>query len=1043
MGVVPRSALRLALILLTAAATAAVLARAIWMRLSSELHVRTDIVGYPTFENFNIERYFQRYWLVVAFVPLVTLGLFLVLDRIVPGSRPNRSQRPRADTQHSAMPTNRSWGIVGRVGLVGAILAAEIAIVIRQEPDWIWTIGLPAMTLYGVVIASAGRWIDALPGKDAWERSAAANALAAPFMIVGLLAVAARTSVVGPDRAWSFDWLPGWLALVLALIALGWIAAQMYRRVPPTVIDRSVALAISGPLAIFLSVSWLPGALGHMDMFHEGESLAAAELVRDGAFPWRDLIFIHGLLVDVLTPLIGMTVFDDSRWGVRAGGAVLLIPFYWIVIYAFCAYLFRSNWLFLLTSQIAVFASVAGIEASKFDFLFGAELRFLLLPLVLITLIALLRRATAARAALFAGTTLIQAILSPEAAIAGVIFFLAVVAYEAVGSQRRLPLRQRFRRTGMTIVFGLAQLAVWCAFLAWHGALDEFFNVYLTFSSSHELTGGLPLQPTGTNAYWLAMYVPPAAALVMLGLIAALAIRRQRVSAADWGLAAMALFVLVYFHKFVTRPDAAHAFQVAAVGLPLVLYVVFRLVEGIDNLLARIEIPKLNFRIPRAATIAALVLVAAINAAVIGRTLESQPTRLHATTHGAPELRAVGFAAPGAVDLTLVRDLGELARFYLKPGDTVFDFSNAPALFHYILELKPGTRYYHVSMAIRRKTQLDLIEELEHSRPKLVFYTGSVGLPSWDGVSNSIRHYDVSEWILRRYRPVAASHGFLVMVPKSSPSPPLTGLRPRLVEPPTTDFLHSLSPPCNWGYAPTFLTPEPESDRTALTLRPENVEALTVRGWAVDPYARKPARLALVALGERIVGWATPQFSRPDIEQSLGSETFKQSGFQVEVPWNRLARPNGDRDLSSLRVYGLLQDGRALELGYGAFAGLHPSSPLPAELTLGGWRIPVASEAPQGAVDDSAAGVVSVRVPSLASYGWLEIESARPLAANDFVVNAEDRPRDPVTFSTLGRGERRVRVRVGACSQWYGYRGKRLLIRSRVDPNITSIRLYR
>ena len=68
-------------------------------------------------------------------------------------------------------------------------------------------------------------------------------------------------------------------------------------------------------------------------------------------------------------------------------------------------------------------------------------------------------------------------------------------------------------------------------------------------------------------------------------------------------------------------------------------------------------------------------------------------------------------------------------------------------------------------MAIRRKTQRDLIEELEEKKPKLVFYTGPVGLPSWDGVSNSVRHYDVSEWILHRYRPVAASHGYTVMVP--------------------------------------------------------------------------------------------------------------------------------------------------------------------------------------------------------------------------------------------------------------------------------------
>jgi hypothetical protein len=1038
MSAIPKSAFRLALILFTAVATAAVLARAMWSRLSSELHVRTDIVGYPTLANFNIERYYQRYWLVVAFAPLVTLGLFLVLDRVLPG-RPLRRPRTRTTASEREGPTpNRGWAIVGRIALVGAILALEIAILLKRGPDWIWVVGLPTIALYGALIALLGRWIRRLPGADGWERSAAANALAAPLLIVGLVGAAAGTKIVGPDREWSFSWLPAWLGIGVALAALGWIAAQLHRGVAPPVVDGRVTLAISAPVALFLGISALPGPLGPMDMFHDGEALAAAELVRDGAFPWRDVIFIHGLLQDVLSPLVGMTIFEDSRWGAAAGATVLVVPLYWIAVYAFCAYVFRDNWLFLLASQLVLFASVVGIGVTEFEFLFGTYTRFLGLPLVLIGLIALLRRGTPARAAAFSAITLVQTILAPEAAIAGVIFFLAVVAYEAIGFQRGLPFRQNFPRTGLIIAFGSAQLAVWFAFLAWHGALIDFLNVYLTFASNHELTGAFPLFRTGTD-YSLAMYVPPAAALVQLGLVAARFIRRQGVSPEDWALAAMALFVLAYYHKFLARADG-HVFQVAAVSLPLVLYVVFRLVETLDDFLTRIELPT-DLHIRRRATIAALVLLAAVDASSTGRTLELLPTRLEAATHGAPELKAVGFATPGAVDRTLVRDVREIARFYLKPGDTVFDFSNTPALFHYILDLPPATRYYHVSMAIRRETQLDLIEELEQNEPKLVFFTGpQIGLPGWDGISNQIRHYEVSEWILDRYRPVATSHEFLVMVPKSIPSPPFTDLRRRLVEPPSTDLLHSRTPPCNWGYVPNFFTPGPRSQSTPLTIEPAK-DSFTVRGWAVDVKAGKPARLVFVALGNRIVAWARPQISRPDVQQSVG-QPFGMSGYEFKFPMSRIASSSGEADLSNMRVYGLLEDGRALELAYGPFAGWRPNTPPPAKLTLGGWRIPVATEAAQGAVDESTASVVSVRVPSFAPYGWLEIESSRSLAANDFIVSSEDRPTDAITFSTLGRGERRIRVRAGACSQWFGYRGKRLLIRSRVDPHITAVRLY-
>jgi hypothetical protein len=1039
LGIAAKRLLRPALILLTAFGTALVLARVAWSRLATELSARTDIVGYPTLANFNVERYFQRYWLVVTFVPLVTLGLFLLLDRFLPG----RSRRPArtsgAQAKHINPPPRSRWAIAGRVALVGALFGLELAVVIRREPDWIWTTGLPAMFGYCAAIAALGR-LNSLPGEDAWERSAAANALAAPVLIVGLYGASEGTKVVGPGREWSYQWLPVWLPVALAVAALAWIAVQLRRGVPPPVTDRRAVLAIAGPVAIFLSTSVLQGALGPMDLFHDGEPLAAAELVRDGAFPWRDLLFIHGLLVDVLTPLVGMTLFEDSRWGISAGGSVVLAPLYWVAIYAFCAYVFGRNWMFLLASQLVVFAAVAGVGPSELDFLFGPELRFLLLPPVLIGLIALLRRATPARAAFFAGITLLQTILSPEAAIAGVVFFLAVVSYEALGLQRGVPLRQTFRRTGLAVAFGGVFLAAWCAFLAWHGALSDFFSVYLTFASNHELTGGIPVQPTGAG-FWLALYVPPAAALLMLGLVATLVIRRRKVSPEDWGLAAMALFVLAYHHKALVRPDEAHVFQVAGASLPLVFYVVFRFVEAADQVLSRLELPERDVRIPRRATIAALLLVALLNAALIARTLEAVPNRLEATTDGPPELSGVGFAAGDAVDKTMVRDLGEVARFYLEPGDTVFDFTNSPALFHYLLDLRPATRYYHVSLAIRRKTQLDLIEELERSKPKLVFFTGPKGgLPTWDGVSNPIRHYEVSEWILRRYRPVGVSHGFVVMVPKSLAAPQLTALRDRLTRRPRTSRLYYRSPPCDWGYAPNFLTPGPKTKAVPLTIEPPP-GPFVVRGWAADLAARKPARLILVADGERVVGTAVPTFVRPDVQRSLGDKAFRRSGYEVSVPWTRLAGPRGP-DLANLRVYGLLADGRALELPYGAFAGWQPTAPRPPELTQGDRRIPVAEEGAPGAVDDSSAGVVSVRVPSFSRYGWLEIESARPLAADAFRVTAEEHPGDALTFGTLDRGERRVRVRAGACSQWYGYRGKRLLIRSQVDSGITAVRLY-
>ena len=50
----------------------------------------------------------------------------------------------------------------------------------------------------------------------------------------------------------------------------------------------------------------------------------------------------------------------------------------------------------------------------------------------------------------------------------------------------------------------------------------------------------------------------------------------------------------------------------------------------------------------------------------------------------------------------MIRDLARTLEGLLEPEDTVFDFSNAPGVVHYLLGLPPSTRYYHVSFAIRR-----------------------------------------------------------------------------------------------------------------------------------------------------------------------------------------------------------------------------------------------------------------------------------------------------------------------------------------------------
>ncbi len=95
-------------------------------------------------------------------------------------------------------------------------------------------------------------------------------------------------------------------------------------------------------------------------------------------------MFIHGLLHDVLTPLIGFAVFEDTRWGGVAGSLMIVFPAYWLGQYFLSVYLFGRNVLFLLGTQLAV---VLGLIRD-------VHIRFALMPFALLLLAAVLRKPT-------------------------------------------------------------------------------------------------------------------------------------------------------------------------------------------------------------------------------------------------------------------------------------------------------------------------------------------------------------------------------------------------------------------------------------------------------------------------------------------------------------------------------------------------------------------------------------------------------------------------------------------------------------------------
>jgi hypothetical protein len=187
-----------------------------------------------------------------------------------------------------------------------------------------------------------------------------------------------------------------------------------------------------------------------------------------------------------------------------------------------------------------------------------------------------------------------------------------------------------------------------------------------------------------------------------------------------------------------------------------------------------------------------------------------------------PSIPAIGYATPQAIDPLLVSDLNTFLHAYMKSGDRIFDFTNEPGLLFYLLDFRPSTAYYTVTVALREVVQQDLVDQLRDDRPLfVVFAQGEVGLPGWDDVPNMVRHYDVSQYLLANYRPFIDVHGQVIYVDKRANVPDPGSLQLRLSTPLIGTDLPFRGLNCDWGYSPNFLSvtpPAPPPGQQAITV---------------------------------------------------------------------------------------------------------------------------------------------------------------------------------------------------------------------------------
>jgi hypothetical protein len=1038
-----------------AVALAALATAAVIVITSSPEPPTTDVVGSQIFSDFNAENYLRAYYAVIGLFPIAALLTFLWLTRIgariglpVPPSRgrlrpgyaPALDASPLdAQPPVETIPRALQWATsAGRTAFVGAVLGLEVGIV--SEHVWAGIVaGAAVYALTAVLVAAASsRWRGDPGGMEA--QLATLNSIAAPLTLVGLVAVSSHTAVtvLSNGTVHHYPWFPLWLGLPVAA-ALATVIAVSVRRAGSATrllgIERRALLLLVTPVGLFLLLSSLPGDLGPIEMFESGQPLMGARLVGDGWFPWRDVILVHGLFQDAAVPLIGYAMFENNYWGWEAARSVLINPLFYLSLYFLFVYLFGRSWPFLVLTGLLILGTT---------WVSPINTRFILWPLILLILAVVLSRPAPLKCIGLALTIEAQALVTPEAAplLPGVA--LIVFLYEWYWRKPGSDLAAAFRRTIWFTASAIALASAVAGYLAAAGALDDYVYITASLVSGHAASGGIPPTPVGETdpRFAIEAFAPPAAFLICFAYVAVRLRLRRSFLTEDWVMGAAAIFAIPYYLKFLSYMDSPHLSEVFGIALPLVLFIVFRLVDSAElwirsrwrgNPILRTSTHPIG--------LAMVLVIAVLGATRVKDHVANAETNYRPNVPAPPSSRPVGYSS-APFDSVMYRDLKRVVDAYLDPNDRLFDFTNAPTYYYYLMDRDPSTRYPIVLVAHSERLQDDLVEQLRRGPPKLIIFdaTAGPGLSNWDGIPNMVRHYDVSAWILDHYRPLLATHSTTIYARRDMPSPSQVGLH--LTERPVTRGVQFRSQPCTWGFVPNFLDrardPDTDSKPASARLIGPPRPQITISGWAADAHAEAPARQVVVTIDGKVAARVTPKIDRGDLVAAGLPPGYERSGFRIVVPVT-VRRAHFD-----VRVIAFARDGSATEL-----AG--QGTPAKGSVRLGTRLVKIDTSAVQGAVDQSTASTVQqIELPRPSHwrrYRWLEVDGGRGGFQKGTFTLYDRRSRPStgreISFQTLDDSPTHYTIPVASCPQWHGYRGRRLYLAYRPPQKISGVKVIR
>lgn len=997
----PRGAIRVLVVLLVCVAGVVG-----WRARAEGLAPPVEIVGYPSFAGFDFHRQFLVYRLVVWVLPLCLVLVLALLHRrssTRSGSAGDHVDPGPTGLVGPAVPVGAREGratAAAQVVLSSALVALAVSTVSASAGSHVDLGGCLAAVAYAGSVVALGALLARRAAQDVSAAVTTVNGIVSGLLAPFAVWLFAHASAVEVDRAGRdhWRWLPWWCPLVVVGLLCLHLAWAHRRGGSLARLGSRAVTALVVPAVLFLLVARMPGQVVHIEGFDDMQSVTGADLLGHGFFPWRDFIFIHGVFEDALKSVVGFHLFEHSLWGSQAGSGVVWIPLGWIGLYALGAWSARGR------TFAAVPALVLAVTAAQHlafpDRWVGAAYVFVVLGQAI-------RRRSPGWTMALTGCLFVEAVLVPEAVYQVVACSVALVAADVA---QRVPggsLASGLRRTATFGVTGAVLSVMWLLYLTTHHAASDFLGYYRLFGPGHAESGTLPVGPHVSTKWYLAFGVTTALVVVTFAVLGRALLERRRADEITWLLLAAALFAGLYGEKAISRFDDPHVQQSVTAALPLVFV---WLAVGFDLLESRWHAgtlvgPRRTRSLPLP-TLAIVFLLVAVPMTVTAAW--TAPGRAVATASG-PRTPGIGYRASEAMAPDTLPDLGAVIRSLGGDGP-VFDFSNSPGIVHFLLDTAPATRYFHVSMAIPPDAQRDLVRRLEVARPRLVVFDSELfGLSSWDGVSNQVRHYLVSDFVLSRWTPVVRSHGVLLLLRndllRSRPT------LPTLAQPPeTTDLDRST---CDWGLAAAYL-PSVASG-TPLTLgmgRASAVRRLAVSGWAYDPTTDAGVQAILVRVGGTTVATLAAHEPRPDVAATSGVPGAAQAGFDADLVIPATGQVQvvavGASGSTTLAVADGADDARATRR-----PGTAPLGRLDSLRATAGRLSPV--EVPAGLrLSDYHLATLSSSGHALGA-STLTLVDGGPAGSAGHVIRARTLP-----------DLRALRVRVGSCLAWRGLEADRL-----------------